>query len=389
MKSTTATRHAKLNVLSLAVAFTIVLASSTLGLAQKGGGKPPPAAPRTISFQSINLASNAQIQLIREDGSGVIAVNSSKDLWGYTWPRWSPDGTMLGGYFKSLKNDFAVMVMKADGSPERVVVSEKEFNSFNLARPGVLGSSLLTSRPNYPCWLGNSALVFAGKTKYDPSFFGESDPSYRSNGDRLFIVDAAGNIEPLTEAALQNAGPTGSGDYYDAHPHWSPVLDAIVFVSNRNGFDELYAIAPDGAGLTQITDFGVRFDAQTKVLFTPVWSPQADRIAVGVNFDTGGNPYDLILLDIDLSQPAPGLGDGGRVTAVDPFKVAARRQENSPSWSPAGDRLLFHTYHSASRLSQIIVADVATGAETVLAETQLRQGLLVPNVLLPDWKPVP
>lgn len=127
-------------------------------------------------------------------------------------------------------------------------------------------------------------------------------------------------------------------------------------------------------------------DSGAGTLFTPVWSPFGDQIAVVVDFDSGYS-RDLLILDVDLSQPNAGTGAGGRITYVDSFKVALNPLDESPSWSPSGDRLLFHRY--LGRLSQIVIADVQTGAETVIAETQSGSNSIVPDILLPDWKPVP
>jgi len=370
--------------LGAAVALTV---SPTRGTA----GKPQPTNDRTILFQSINSTSTVQIQLMRDDGTGVVKINNSSGLEPYLWPRWSPDGTMIGGYYKSLNNDVAIMAMRADGSQEEIVVSEAQFNAFNLARSGVLDSRLMGGGRNRPApyWLGNGAMIFQAYTQYDPSFFDETDPGYGSEGIRLFIADSGTGLHPLSETALLNAGPYADNRYYDADPHWSPVLDAIVFVSNRSGFDELYSILPDGTGLTQITDFRVPAEYPDEpTLLTPVWDPWGERIAVVVDFTADGYARDLLILDIDLTQPEPGTGAGGRITGVNPFKVSFRPLDESPSWSPSGDRLLFHRY-AAAGLSQIVIADVATGAETVIAETQMRETRLVPNILLPDWKPVP
>jgi hypothetical protein len=46
---------------------------------------------------------------------------------------------------------------------------------------------------------GNRAFVFAGKTTYDTSFFGDP-PGGIVTATRLFIVDAVGTFTPLTEA---------------------------------------------------------------------------------------------------------------------------------------------------------------------------------------------
>lgn len=376
---------------ALAVAFCLAVVLLVCGKASGGkpgggGGNSDPTAGRPISFVRLN-GSSPVFQLVRLDGSGAVTVNSDKNLL-VSWPRWSPDGAMLGGYFKDLTDsagnvvDTGLMVMAADGSNERLALSALDFDLYNLSRPGVvdsgLSSRISSSQPNHATWLGNGALVFSGYSAYAPSFFGQSDPGYATSGSRLFIVDADGEIYPLTETPIQNV-PL----YHDLHPDWSPTLGKIVFVSNRSGYDELYAINPDGTGLVQITDFNgnVSTNSDRINLLQPRWSPDGTRIALRVSPVSGY--YNLWILDVDLSQAGPGLG--GRVQDVDPFKNRNDADEHMPSWSPTGDYIAFQRssgFSGRGQYSDILIADAVTGDETVIVES--KQG-----IGYPDWIPVP
>ncbi len=42
---------------------------------------------------------------------------------------------------------------------------------------------------------------------------------------------------------------------YNSEPHYSPDLDALVFVSEEGGSRDIWRIARDGSGLTQLTAF--------------------------------------------------------------------------------------------------------------------------------------
>ena len=41
-------------------------------------------------------------------GSGLTVVNGSPDLLRGSWPRWSPNGQMIGGYIKNVGGDRAI-----------------------------------------------------------------------------------------------------------------------------------------------------------------------------------------------------------------------------------------------------------------------------------------
>jgi Tol biopolymer transport system component len=337
----------------------------------KGGGKPtpppPPNIPRPICFSSTNRSSTSQKPfqgvLKRADlnGTSIIAVNTGIHLT--QWPRWSPDGSMIGGYHKTVNRDTALMVMSPDGTGERVVMTAGQFNAWNLSRPGVVGSRYPSnSRRDYPCWLGNNAFIFAGDTTYDAALLG-GVPGETITATRLFIVDANGTIAPLTETAAQ--GVT-TGDF---NAHWSPSLDKIVFTGDR-GIRQLFAINPDGTGLVQITLTGFAW-----IPDHAVWSPSGDRLAVGE-----GIYRSLWILDVDLSQPNPGTGEGGRVLAMLPFKAPLDGQVRTPSWSPDGQFLVYSSTQYETAGNYIVIADVATGNEHIVCGPTDTWG--------PDWDPL-
>jgi Tol biopolymer transport system component len=339
----------------------------------QGGGKPkppPPNIPRPIVFVGYEWKGQRNV-LKRADAGGTSVITVNSDVESFDWPRWSFDGRMIGGYHKSIGRDTALMVMNHDATNEQVVMTAEQFNAWNLARPGVLDSAYLyTGRWSYNCWLGNDAFVFAGKTTYDASFFG-GPPGETITATRLFIVDATGAITPLTETAA--FGMT----VQDTDPHWSAALNKIVFAGSNSltGVGrELYAINPDGTDLKQI----IKGLANLR---TPVWSPAGDRIAVCIGFER------LWILDVDLSQPNPGTGEGGRVTAINRFKERwADAQVQTASWSPDGRFLVFMHAQTSSTPTYpvtgeyILTADVATGAESIVFGPARCDS--------PDWDPL-
>ena len=335
----------------------------------KGGGKPtpppPPNVPRPICFSSA-IQKPFQGTLQRADVNGTSIVKVKTGVHVTQWPRWSPDGSMIGGYHKTVDRDTALMVMSPDGANERVVMTAVQFNAWNLTRPGVLGSRYPSnSRRDYPCWLGNNAFIFAGDTTYDAALFGGT-PGEPITFTRLFIVDATGTISPLTETAA--LGVTVS----DSSAHWSPSLNKIVFAgSGLIGSLRLFAINPDGTGLVPITRSGGTWNPQYAV-----WSPAGDRLAVGE-----GISESLWILDVDLNQPNPGMGEGGRVTAMLPFKAPLDGQVRTPSWSPDGRFLVYSSLRYETGGNYIVIADVATGTETIAC------GPLY-STWGPDWDPL-
>lgn len=318
------------------------------------GAKPPVVIKRPISY--VTSTSSFDIAVIDERGSSSATVN--RDIFGF--PCWSPDGLLLGGYYKWLGNVEAIMAMNPGGANEQSILTEGEFLAWNLDRPGVqdsTGFDFLSSN----CWLGTGAIIFAGSTTY----LGDGGQTLTAN--RLFIVDAIG-ITPLTESAPHAAT-------YDFDPHWSSALDKVVFATHADANPELYAINPDGSALQQITDFG----GSVSHLHRPVWSPSGDRIVVGVH-PSSGNTWQLWILHVDLSQPNP-------VTTMVPFKVidGGGGYVQTPAWSPDGGRIVFSrtVYDSRNRrFYELVIADATSGVETVIKRS-------TSNIESPDWNPVP
>jgi len=329
------------------------------------GAKPAPSVSRPISYLTSTTAFN--IAVVDESGTSSVTVNRNASD---SYPRWSPDGLFLGGYYVPSSDD-SLMIMSPSGANEHSILDKSEFQAWNLSRPGVQSSQGFEFFSSN-CWLGTNAMIFAATTTYDASFAGET-PDTPVN--RLFIVDASGAIRPLTESASH-------GSLYDRDPHHSPALHKVVFATAGNLRADLFAIDPSGTGLLQITDFGT----SVQQLRWPVWSPSGDRILVSARTSLAAN-WQLWILHVDLNQPNPGLGAGGRVTMIEPFKVAdsGGGYVQTAAWSPDGKRIVFSrtVYDGRNRrYFELVIADAATGVESVIKHT-------TSNIEMPDWNPVP
>src|SRR5262245_1797556 len=98
----------------------------------------------------------------------------------------------------------------------------------------------------------------------------------------------------------------------------------VAFTSDRAGNDEVWVMAPDGSGQTNLTNDALS-DSQ------PAWSPDGTRIAFTSN-RTGNNEIFVMNADgsapVDLSNnPAP---------------------DSQPAWSPDGTRIAFTSRRSGN-----------------------------------------
>lgn len=83
----------------------------------------------------------------------------------------------------------------------------------------------------------------------------------------------ADNATSRSAAAVATGGPMVQGQAFDAQPRFSPDGKRIVFISDRDGADNVYTMLADGTGLHQVS-FGR--DMHT----SPTWSPDGRSIAV-------------------------------------------------------------------------------------------------------------
>jgi len=110
----------------------------------------------------------------------------------------------------------------------------------------------------------------------------------------------------------------------DGFPAWSSDGEQIAFISERDGFPELYVMNSDGTEPTRLSQ-----DSFHRKL-SPSWRPGTRQIALAVVVDT----VQVFLVDVDRSRALPfevGLG----LRPVSP--VASNSWD--PSWSPDGQRL--------------------------------------------------
>jgi TolB protein len=138
--------------------------------------------------------------------------------------------------------------------------------------------------------------------------------SNRDGNDEIYSMYSDGsNVVRLTE---NNAR--------DTHPVWSPDGTSIVFVSERSGNRDIWIMNDDGTGVRNLT-------ADPSVDDNPNWSPDASRIVFSSN--RLGN-VELFVTNADGSEISPGV----RVTRLtDHFAT-----DTWPAFSPDGRFIAFH-----------------------------------------------
>jgi Tol biopolymer transport system component len=171
----------------------------------------------------------------------------------------------------------------------------------------------------------------------------------------LYIVTADA-IDPL----LLETGDTRD---HPAHPTWSPDGKRIAFVQQGMGTtaDQIFSIAADGTGVTQLTQSGYSG--------YPEWSPDGSRILLTHSEDAppGGLRYGIYEMNPDGSNLHPLLSG---------FR------DSWPTWSPDGSRIAFIDMNAESYVFSLVVIN-ADGSNP----TTLKTNPDFTSAARPAWSP--
>jgi Tol biopolymer transport system component len=243
-----------------------------------------------IAFVSTR-SGRAQIYTMNPDGSDPVRLtNEPYDNYS---PAWSPDGRRIAYYLHLSWQSWALVVMNADGTGRRQITESA-------------GCATCAMGPH---WSPDG-------TRIGFSVEPNPRPTCEMKATELAVINADGaGCRRLTNNAAN-----------DLFYGWSPDGATILFVSNRDGLDQVYLMGEDGSSVRRLTDVGSTNNM-------PAWSPDGARIAFVSNRD--GND-DIYVMDADGSNVI-------RITS-DPA------HDWMPIWSADGTEILFASDRGGSQL---------------------------------------
>ena len=237
---------------------------------------------RIAAFQ----LSGAEVELvtISRDGTVLREIKRFPNLYGYDFPRWSPDDRSIA-YVRgwSYLFDFVIQVIDADGGEPRDVAHGETLRGFCWLPDGAgfVYSSSLGSTILYPPTFnlrvvqrnggGDRQLTFGEASYLEPDVLaGKVAASRLRMQSDVWRVPVSGSPQQNTKDAVRITHQTGQVQT----PSVSPDGKEFVYLSDSGGHGNLWVAATDGSTTRQIT-----FEHDPAVVIgVPIWSPTGDQI---------------------------------------------------------------------------------------------------------------
>lgn len=318
-----------------------------------------------IAFVS-NRSGNNEIYAMNANGSGLAKLTA--DGVNDRQPTWSPDNTRIA-YVSNKDGNDEIYTM----SPTGTGVTRLTNNTSNETEPAFSPTGAQIAYTSDRASDGHKAIFtqpaaggaeVALRAASSPAAANDHAPVYSFDGSTInFISDRNGAEDVywmnVAQGANNLAVPIAKGLGSNASLSWTPLNARVVFVSNRDGDNEIYTVNANGSAPIRITtSAGEDRD--------PSWLPGAGRIAFSTNRDGNFEIYSMLFNGTGLV----------RLTNTSGLTFNSNIE---PAWSFDGTKILFASNRVGNKFHIFSMNADGTGL------TQLTTGS--GNQNHPTWSP--
>ena len=275
-----------------------------------------------IADSSIILPNNGDITLGDINNDGTVDLADLLLLVRYTDNPSDPTLPLIGDDHGDTFSE-ATEVSLEGSTVGSISEGDVDYFLIEMSTAGVLSASVTSSMGAYTFILDSSGNILARDGNSDAGFnFQILVPvssgtyyilveAYRSTTDYTLDVRSLTGDSNIATNLTQNASD-------DWTPVWSPDGQRLAFASNRDGNTEVYVMDADGTNPTNLTQ-----NADTDG-WNLVWSPDGQRIAFTSERDGNTEVYVMATDGSDPTNLTQSAGD-----------------DWTPVWSPDGQRIVF------------------------------------------------
>jgi Tol biopolymer transport system component len=295
-------------------------------------------APATQVQNGLLAFSGGGIYTMRPNGSDITDLTGgygAEIVVAAYDPQWSPDGTRIafrgyprGGPTPGGGANYDIYTMDADGSGIRNVTTSPE----DIATQPSQGSPAWSPDGSKIAYEGDHGVFVMNANGSDQTkIAGGGYPSWSPDGSRLVTVIGAGKGDNLYAVAPDGAGLTQltTGPASEQVPAWSPDGTRIAFVRSEDHASSVWIVNADGTGEVEVASFPNGYP------YRPIWSPDGRTLIFDVQVSesagTNGHP--------DFNYDIYSVGADG--TGLVDLTPTGDRAENAPVWAPDGTKIAF------------------------------------------------